>query len=148
MLCLRCVLAASGRPLCAPTASGWLPWAGSVERQPAHPAGHLQPPVPLLQQRAGRKEPSGHLAAVSRRASRGRNECPNPFPPRPAPPRPAAPRRAAPPPQVWALATLEFDPGKRLLQAIANALCERADQCNPQEVSNSVGGARVGGTLF
>lgn len=28
--------------------------------------------------------------------------------------------------------------GKRLLQCIATALCERADQCNPQEVSNSV----------
>lgn len=38
---------------------------------------------------------------------------------------------------VWALATLEYDPGKRSLLALADALVNRADLCNPQEVSNS-----------
>ncbi|KAL4443822.1 hypothetical protein ABPG75_011559 [Micractinium tetrahymenae] len=39
---------------------------------------------------------------------------------------------------VWALATLEHEPGKASLLAIADALVQRSDLCNPQEVSNSV----------
>jgi hypothetical protein len=39
---------------------------------------------------------------------------------------------------VWAYATLEVDPGWRLLSAMADAMCQRAADCNPQEISNTV----------
>ncbi|PSC74935.1 RAP domain [Micractinium conductrix] len=39
---------------------------------------------------------------------------------------------------VWAVASLEHDPGKKALFAFAEALVQRSDLCNAQEVSNSV----------
>ncbi|KAL0032386.1 hypothetical protein WJX79_008625 [Trebouxia sp. C0005] len=39
---------------------------------------------------------------------------------------------------LWALATLELLPSGRLLAAVAEAMKERASDCNPQEISNTV----------
>lgn len=39
---------------------------------------------------------------------------------------------------LWALATLELLPSGRLLEAVAEAMKERASDCNPQEISNTV----------
>lgn len=39
---------------------------------------------------------------------------------------------------MWALATLEHDPGRPFLAAVAAAMTQRAGECNPQEISNSV----------
>ena len=39
---------------------------------------------------------------------------------------------------LWALATLERLPSGRLLIAVAEAMKERASDCNPQEISNTV----------
>ena len=39
---------------------------------------------------------------------------------------------------LWALATLELLPSGRLLEAFAEAMKERASDCNPQEISNTV----------
>ncbi|BDA46187.1 probable RAP domain-containing protein, chloroplastic [Coccomyxa sp. Obi] len=39
---------------------------------------------------------------------------------------------------IWSFATLELDPGPAFLRAVANAMAERASNCNPQEISNTV----------
>ena len=39
---------------------------------------------------------------------------------------------------LWAMATLEMLPSGRLLAAVAEAMKERASDCNPQEISNTV----------
>ena len=39
---------------------------------------------------------------------------------------------------LWAMATLELLPSGRLLAAVAEAMKERASDCNPQEISNTV----------
>ena len=39
---------------------------------------------------------------------------------------------------LWAMATLELLPCGRLLAAVAAAMKERASDCNPQEISNTV----------
>ena len=39
---------------------------------------------------------------------------------------------------LWALATLEVVPTERLLKAVAQAIRERASDCNSQEISNTV----------
>ncbi len=39
---------------------------------------------------------------------------------------------------LWAMATLELLPSGRLLAAVADAMKERASDCNPQEISNTV----------
>ena len=47
---------------------------------------------------------------------------------------------------LWAMATLELLPSGRLLHAIAEAMTERASDCNPQEISNTVWAfAKLGG---
>ncbi len=33
---------------------------------------------------------------------------------------------------------LQLDPGPAFLRAVANAMAERASNCNPQEISNTV----------
>ena len=39
---------------------------------------------------------------------------------------------------LWAMATLELLPPGRLLAAVADAMRDRASDCNPQEISNTV----------
>ncbi len=39
---------------------------------------------------------------------------------------------------LWAMATLELLPSGCLLAAVAEAMKERASDCNPQEISNTV----------
>lgn len=39
---------------------------------------------------------------------------------------------------MWALATLDYNPGRRALDVMAEALASRAAECNPQEMSNTV----------
>lgn len=47
---------------------------------------------------------------------------------------------------LWAMATLELLPSGRLLAAVAEAMKERANDCNPQEISNTVWAfAKLGG---
>lgn len=47
---------------------------------------------------------------------------------------------------LWAMATLELLPSSRLLAAVAEAMKERASDCNPQEISNTVWAfAKLGG---
>ena len=38
---------------------------------------------------------------------------------------------------VWAFATLETEPRRRLMAGVAHAMAERVADCNPQEISNT-----------
>lgn len=41
---------------------------------------------------------------------------------------------------MQAFAKMEYDPGQTLLQAIGDELAKKAEDCNPQNVANSVWG--------